>query len=86
MKYTYYVVSSQFILLTLLIIWHTISLNKIISVMGNRLQKEKRRLKILKIVFSISYVGVSTYYIMQVLFDLKCTHYNSCVRFEDLMI
>ena len=61
---TYYVVASQYVVLALLIIWHTISLNKIISVMGDRLQKEQKRLKILKIVFSISYVGVSVYYII----------------------
>jgi len=30
MRYTYCIVASQFVVLTLLIIWHTISLNKII--------------------------------------------------------
>ena len=86
MLYTYYVVASQFVVLTLLIIWHTMCLNKIISKMGDRLLKEQRRLRILKIAFSISYIGISTYYIIRAATDLNCTNRDSCVRFEDLMM
>ena len=61
---TYYVVGSLYIVLTALIIWHTFALINVIQVMGERLIKEKKRLRILMTVFSISYIGTSAYYII----------------------
>ena len=63
MKATYYFVGVQFLILTVLIIWQTYALILIIRVMGQRLSKEQTRLKRLMVVFAVSYVGSSTYYI-----------------------
>ena len=63
MQITYYVVGTLYIILTVLIIWHTFALINVIKVMGSRLTKERKRLHILMTVFSISYMGTSAYYI-----------------------
>ena len=83
---TYYFVGIQFVILTILIFWQTCSLIKIIKVMGNRLAREQTRLRALMIMFAISYIGTSTYYIGQVATDLHCTLKTSCVRFNDFII
>lgn len=82
---SYYVVASQFIVLTFLIIWQTVSLINIIKIMGDRLEKERARLRILMAAFSVSYMGLTSYYIIQAVTSLNCTNYSSCVRFIDLM-
>ena len=55
MKITYYFVGTQFAILTVLIIWQTYELIKIIRVMGNRLANEQARLRKLMVIFSVSY-------------------------------
>ena len=83
---TYYFVGVQFIILTILIIWQTTALILIIRVMGTRLAREQIRLRRLMIIFALSYVGTSTYYICQVVTDLHCTSKISCVRFNDFVV
>ena len=86
MKVTYYFVGVQYIILTVLIIWQTTALILIIRVMGTRLKREQERLRRLMVIFAISYVGTSTYYICQVVTDLHCTWKVSCVRFNDFVV
>ena len=86
MKATYYFVGIQFLILTVLIIWQTYALILIIRVMGQRLSREQTRLKRLMVVFAVSYVGSSTYYICQVATDLHCTRATSCIRFNDFVV
>ena len=85
MQITYYVVGTLYLILTVLIIWHSIALINVIKVMGERLAKEKKRLRVLMTVFSISYIGTSAYYIIQVATKLNCVLPMECVRFLDLM-
>jgi len=85
MTSTYYVVALQFLILTCLIIWQTVSLINVIKIMGERLEREKVRLRILMIMFSASYIGITSYYIVQVTTGLNCAYSTSCVRFIDLM-
>lgn len=73
MTVTYYVVGVQFLVLTVLIFWQTLRLINIIKVMGNRLAHEQARLRALMIIFAVSYLGTSTYYITQVATNLHCT-------------
>ena len=81
---SYYVSATMFLLLTVLIIWQTIALINIIKIMGDLLKKEQARLKILMVTFSLSYLGLSTYYIVQAYTDLNCSKWFECVRFVDL--
>ena len=60
----YYFVSSTYLILTVLILAQTCSINKTISKMGNMLMEERSRLHVLMWTFSASYVGISTYYIV----------------------
>ena len=70
----------------MLIIWHTFALINVIKVMGVRLTKERKRLRVLMTVFSISYIGTSAYYITQVATKLYCVLPRECVRLLDLMV
>ena len=74
-----------FVVLTILIIWQTFELIGIIKIMGQRMVKEQQRLRVLMIIFSVSYVGTSGFYFFQAAEDLHCTDANSCVRFNNLM-
>lgn len=85
MVISYYLVASQFIMLTFLIVWQTVSLINIIRIMGDRLERERARLRILMAAFSFSYMGLTCYYVVQASISLNCTNYNSCIRFIDLM-
>lgn len=83
---TYYLVGSAFLLLTIGIIWQTCVLNNIISQMGQSLSQERRRLQCLMYVFSISFLGISVFYITNVATDLKCTGRSDCIRFNALIL
>jgi len=82
---TYYFVGVMYFFLSILIVWQSLALISIMKIMGNRLAKEKKRLKILMIVLAISYVGTSLFYLIQVSTDLNCTRYDYCSRFTNVM-
>ena len=50
------------------------------------LTNERARLRILMTIFSMSYIGISGYYVIQVVTDLHCMLPEECVRFEDLVL
>lgn len=83
---SYYFVGIQFLILTVLIIWQTFALIKIMKIMGTRLALEQSRLRKLMTMFAISYIGTSAYYIIQVTTRLHCTKSDQCVRFNDFII
>ena len=78
---SYVFVSAQFIILTVLILWQTCLLIKVIKIMGTRLATEQSRLKILMYIFAFSYILVGVYYILRVSFGLACTNDDACIRF-----
>ena len=86
MQVSYWFVSVQFILLTVLILWQTCLLIRVIRIMGNRLAAEQSRLKILMYIFAFSYILVGGYYIFRVTLGLSCTNLQECIRFQDLMV
>lgn len=73
MTISYCFVSLQFILLTVLILWQTYLLIRVIKIMGTRLAAEQSRLKILMYIFAFSYILVGGYYIFRVSLHLTCT-------------
>ena len=63
---TYWFAGVNFSVLSVLIIWQTIQIIRLIKVMGSSLEKERSRIRFIMIVFSFSYLGTSAYYITQV--------------------
>ena len=49
--------------LTVLIAWHTIAVTKAMAALGDLLQEEQNRLRILMISFGMSYIGYTLYFL-----------------------
>ena len=66
MVITYYFVGIMFIMLTGLILVESTQLVGMTKIVGERLAKERKNLKILMTTFAFSYLGTATYYIVLV--------------------
>ena len=81
----YWFVGVVFIILTILIIWETLNIRKNIKQMGQGLLKERKRLQNLMVIFALSYVATSAFFISEVVRSLDCTGTEECTSFIDLM-
>ena len=74
------------LMLTVLIIWQTVVLIKQMKVLGELLQEEQLRLKILTVSFVIGYLGGLSFYIYETAESKDCNMPKTCTSFSDLMI
>ena len=80
-----YIKAANDLTLMVLIVWQTIVLTRMMSILGTLLAEEQGRLKIITMAFSFGYIGGGFFYLYETIDTDDCDAPLMCTSFKGLM-